>query len=349
MTIFSLKTKSILSGIALTGGVLAATLSATVTSSAQSRPEYDLTMGVMTSPTDVYDEMTKLIPERISAATDGRVSVTLSSSLVAANQIASAVRDGRVPIVAATHAYIAAEEPRISIFSLPGLINNIEEYEATRKAFWRDDVAQFWKEKWNAEMLADGPYCPVVLFSREPIQTVDAFKGKRVRIFDPSSAALMNSLGAVPVPMPTTEVTPALERGVIDAVLTSICAGAAFELARVAPHVQEWEMAPITGWAILVNAEIWEEMPEDLRSDIQSAMSEIEAEAFSTYGTYVERAKASIRSLGSEIWEAPEELKQQVRTKELTDGAYDAWYARAKEAGFDGPAYIAKVRNALGK
>ncbi len=312
-------------------------------------PEYDLTMGVMTSPTDVYDEMTKLLPERIAAATNGRVSITLSSSLVAANQIASAVRDGRVPIVAATHAYIAAEEPRISIFSLPGLINNVEEYQATREAFWRDDVARFWKEKWGAVMLADGPYCPVVLFSRDPIQAVADFKGKRVRIFDPSSAALMNSLGAIPVPMPTTEVTPALERGVIDAVLTSICAGAAFELARVAPYVQEWEMAPITGWAILVNADVWESMPEELRKEVQAAMLEVEKESFETYQTYVDRAKNSIRGLGSEIWTAPEEVKQQARAKEYTDGAYDAWYARAAEVGFDGPAYIEKVRKALGK
>jgi TRAP-type C4-dicarboxylate transport system substrate-binding protein len=332
------------------GGVIALLLIAvTAPVQAQDKPEYDLTMGVMTSPTDVYDEMTKLIPERVAEATDGRVAITLSSSLVAANRIAGAVRDGSMPIVAATHAYIGAEEPRMSIFSLPGLINNIEEYQATREAFWRDDVAKFWKERWNAKMLADGPYCPVVLFSREPIQKLEDFDGKRVRIFDPSSAALMNSLGAVPVAMPTTEVTPALQRGVIDAVFTSICAGASFELVRVAPYVQEWDIAPITGWAILVNAEIWDAMPDNLREEVQAAMTELEEESFQTYDTYVERAKESIRELGSEIWVAPEELKQEVRQTKYINDAYAAWYARADEVGFDGQAYIEKVRGALGK
>ncbi|WP_373356267.1 TRAP transporter substrate-binding protein DctP [Pseudoroseicyclus sp. CXY001] len=316
------------------------------TASAQ---EYDLTMGVMTSPTDVYDEMTQLIPDRVAEATDGEVLVTLSSSLVAANQIAGAVRDGRLPIVAATHAYISAEEPRISIFSLPGLINSIDEYQTVREAFWRDDVADFWQERWGATMLADGPYCPVVLFSREPIQDVASFEGKRIRIFDPVSATLMESLGAVPVPMPTTEVVPALERGVIDAVWTSMCAGAAFELARVAPNVQDWHMAPITGWAILINSDVWNDMPEDVQADVQAAMTSIEEEAFADYDVYVGRARDSITALGAEIWDAPEALQEELRLPEYTDAAYEGWYARTAEIGADGESYVQRVRDALGK
>tara|TARA_R110002020_G_scaffold170523_1_gene360265 strand:+ start:31577 stop:32557 length:981 start_codon:yes stop_codon:yes gene_type:complete len=316
---------------------------------AQDRPEFDFTMAVITSPGDVYTAMTQGLPERISEATNGRVQVTVSDSLVAANQVAGAVRDGRIPMSAALHTYISSEEPQMGIFNLPGLINNIDEYTTVREAFWREDVKNIWAENWNAVMLADGAWCPTALFSKTPIHSVDDFKGKRVRIHNPQTAELMSALGALPVPMPTTEVTPALERGVIDAVFTSICVGAAFELPRVAPHVQDWAMSPVTGWVILVNKDVWADIPEDLQALVETSMLELQEEAFSTYETYVATAVEKVESLGSELWVAPDELKAEASAAQYADPAYASWYARANELGVDGEAYVEKVREALGR
>ncbi len=329
--------------------VCAVMISAASVAHAQKSPEYDFTMAVITSPGDVYTAMTQGLPERISKATDGRVQVTVSDSLVAANQVASAVRDGRIPMSAALHTYISSEDPRMGIFNLPGLINNIDEYNTVREAFWREDVKNIWADNWNAVMLADGAWCPTALFSKTPIHTVEDFKGKRVRIHNPQTAELMSALGAQPVPMPTSEVTPALERGVIDAVFTSICVGSAFELPRVAPNVQDWAMSPVTGWVILVNADVWKEMPDDLKQKIETAMLELQDEAFSTYQTYIDTAKEKVESLGSELWVASDELKAEASSAQYADPAYASWYARAKELGVDGEAYVEKVREALGK
>jgi TRAP-type C4-dicarboxylate transport system substrate-binding protein len=316
---------------------------------AQNQPEYDFTMAVITSPGDVYTAMTEGLPERISEATDGRVQVTVSSSLVAPNQVASAVRDGRIPMSAALHTYISAEDPRMGIFNLPGIINDIDEYVAVREAFWREDVKNIWADNWNAVMLADGAWCPTALFSKTPIHTVEDFRGKRVRIHNPQTAELMSALGAQPVPMPTSEVTPALERGVIDAVFTSICVGAAFELPRVAPHVQDWAMSPVTGWVILVNADVWADLPEDIRQQMETAMLELQDEAFTTYQTYIDQAVERVEALGSELWVAPDDLKAAASAPAYADPAYASWYARANELGFDGEAYVEQVREALGK
>ena len=333
----------------LKGAGVAGFVLATSGAVAQDRPEFDLTMAVITSPGDVYTAMTEGLPERISEATDGRVQVTVSDSLVAANQVAGAVRDGRIPMSAALHTYISSEDPRMGIFNLPGLINNIDEYVTVREAFWRQDVKDIWADNWNAVMLADGAWCPTALFSKTPIHTVEDFRGKRVRIHNPQTAELMSALGALPVPMPTSEVTPALERGVIDAVFTSICVGSAFELPRVAPNVQDWAMSPVTGWVILVNADVWAEMPDDLKQQMETAMLELQDEAFSTYQTYIDRAVAKVETLGSELWVAPDDLKAAASAPEYADRAYASWYARASELGFDGEAYVAKVREELGK
>lgn len=333
----------------LTRGLSAAAALALLAALPAAAQEFDFTMGVITSPGDVYTALTHSIPERVSEATDGRVAITVSDSLVAPAQIASAVRDGRLPMSAALHTYLAAEEPRMGIFNLPGLIDDIEEYQQVRDAFWAEDVAGIWREKWNAVVLAEGAWCPTRLFSKEPIHTLEDFEGKRLRVHNPQTAALMEVLGALPTPMAMTEIMPALQRGVIDGLFTSVCVGGAFEFPRVAPNVQDWLIGPITGWAILINADVWEELPDDIREQMQAAMAELEKEAFGSYDDYVERALADIEAFGVTPWTAPDEERARVNEPQYADVAYESWYARAEELGIDGPAYVERVREVLGK
>lgn len=311
--------------------------------------EFDLTMGAIVSPGDIYTELTQSVPERISEATDGRVSITVSDSIVAPSQVASAVRDGRLPMSAALHTYLAGDEPRMGIFNLPGLIENIDEYQQVRDAFWAEDVARIWDETWNAKVLAEGAWCYTRLFSKEPIHSVSDFQGKRLRVHNPQTAALMESLGAQGTPMPMTEIMPALERGVIDGIFTSACVGNAMEIWRDAPNVQDWGIGPVTGWAILMNNEEWEGLPEDIREQISGAMEQLEEEAFGDYEAFVERAVAEMEEGGANIWVASEEDRAELNQPKYTDAAFDSWYERASEVGFDGPAYVEQIRDALGK
>lgn len=330
----------------LTALALAAALAAPVAANAQ---KIDLTMGIIVSPGDAYSAMTASVPERIAKATNGRVSVTVSDSLVAPAQIASAVRDGRLPMSAALHTYLAADEPRMGIFNLPGLINNIEEYQKVRDAFWAKDVAKIWEEKWGAVVLAEGAWCPTRLFSKTPIRTVEDFKNKRLRVHNPQTAAQMNALGAKPTPMAPTEIMPALERGVIDGVFISTCVGGAMEFWRLAKNVQDWGVGAITGWAILVNKAEWEGMPADVRAQVKTAMEGLQKDAFGTYNAFVQAALDNMKKNGVEPWSASEAERNALNEAQFSKAAYDSWLARAKEVGFDGPAYVNQVRAALGK
>jgi TRAP-type C4-dicarboxylate transport system substrate-binding protein len=306
-------------------------------------------MGIIVSPGDAYSAMTASVPERIAKATNGRVAVTVSDSLVAPAQIASAVRDGRLPMSAALHTYLAADEPRMGIFNLPGLINNIEDYQKVRDAFWAKDVARIWEEKWGAIVLAEGAWCPTRLFSKTPIRTIEDFRNKRLRVHNPQTAAHMNAIGAKPTPMSTTEIMPALERGVIDGVFISTCVGGAMEFWRLAKNVQDWGVGAITGWAILINKAEWEGMPADVREQIRGAMAELQKDAFGTYNAFVEAALDNMKKNGVEPWSASAQERAAINDPKFAQAAFDTWLSRAKEVGFDGPAYINKVREALGK
>ncbi len=159
----------------------------------------------------------------------------------------------------------------------------------------------------------------------------------------------MSALGAKPTPMPTTEIMPALERGVIDGVFISSCVGGAMEFWRIAKNLQDWGIGPITGWAILVNKAEWEGLPADVREQLRGAMAELEKDAFGQYNKFVEAALETMRKQGVEPWTASPELRAKINDPKYAKAAYDSWYARAKEVGFDGPAYVAQIREALGK
>src|SRR5918996_597346 len=214
--------------------------------------EFDLTMAVLGGPNTAYTGMISTISERIAEATDGRVAITISDSLIGGPQLAPAVRDGIVPMSGTVHTYLAAEEPRMGIFNLPGLINDMTEYKFVCDAFWCDDLAELWSEKWNSVVLAEGAWCVQQLFSKEPIRTIEDFRGKRLRVHNPQTATIMDALGAKPVPLSTSEIMPALERGVIDGLFTSTCFGNGQEYWRIAKNVQNWALGPINGWAVLV-------------------------------------------------------------------------------------------------
>lgn len=311
--------------------------------------EYDLTMSVIVAPGDGYSILTASVPERVAKATGGKVKVTVSDSLVPPAQIAAAVREGRVDMTGALHTYLAADEPRMGIFNLPGLVNDIHEYKKVCDAFWCEDTRRIWREKWNGIVLAEGAWCTQQLFSKDPIRTAADFKGKRLRVHNPQTAEVVNALGGKPVAMATTEIYAALERGVIDGVFISTCVGGALEFWRIAKNVQNWALGPINGWAILVNPDSWERLPEDVRKQIQGAMDELQGEAFGNYDQFVKNAMQAMEKNGVTFWVAPDAERATVHKADYIKPSYDAWYKRAEQVGFDGRAYIDRVRKVLGK
>ncbi len=311
--------------------------------------DFDLTMGILPAPNSLYLEMMEQVPERVERATGGKVKVTLNDSLVGGTQITAAVRDGRVPMSGALHTYLAAEAPRMGVFNLPGLVNNMAEYTYLCESFWCADVEKLWLDKWNAVALAEGAWCSQALFSKEPIHTLEDFKGKKLRVHNPQTASLVEALGGKPAPLPLSEVPPALERGVIDGLFTSTCYGNGQEYWRQAPNVQNWKIGPITGWVIIVNKDIWEEIPQDLRDAIMVEMDALEHEALYNFYAHVDEAVAEMKENGIELWTAPQSEVDRVTAPEYSQAAYQSFYDRAKEVGFDGEAYVKRAREALGK
>jgi TRAP-type C4-dicarboxylate transport system substrate-binding protein len=310
---------------------------------------FEFTMAAIPAPSDPYSAFAAQVPERIAKATGGKVKVTVNDSLIPGTQIVSAVRDGRVEMSAALHSYLTAEEPRFGIFNLPGLIEGMDDYKKVGNAFWFEDTHKIWKERYKSVVLAEGAWCTQGLFTKAPIHKLEDFRNKRLRVHNPQTAELANALGAKPVPLALPEVMPSLERGVIDGVFTSSCYGNGQEYWRVAGNVQDWTLGPINGWAIIINEGVWNKLPADLRSKISAEMLALQKEALDGQPKFTQAALDHMKANGAKIWKAPEQERKRLFDPKYVKPSYDAWVKRAKDVGFDGEAYLAKVRSVLGR
>lgn len=317
---------------------------------AASAQTLNFTMAVIPAPGDAYSILTSTVPDRIAKATGGKVKITISDSLVPGPQIASAVREGRVEMSAALHSYLTAEEPRFGIFNLPGLIESMDDYRKVGAAFWFEDTHRIWVERYKSVVLAEGAWCTQRLFSKTPIRTLEDFRNKRLRVHNPQTAELMNALGAKPVPLALPEVMPSLERGVIDGLFTSGCYGDGQEYWRIAKNVQDWSLGPINGWAVIINADTWAKIPPDLQAAMKTEMLALQKEALDNHDQYVNTSLNRMKAQpGVELWSAPPDERKRLFDPKFVGPSYTAWLARAKQVGFDGDAYLARVRTAVGR
>jgi len=338
--------RSRLAAIARAAAAAGGLLLASAGSQAQ---EFNFTMAVIPAPGDAYSILTSTVPARIAKATDGKVKITISDSLVPGPQIASAVREGRVEMSAALHTYLAAEEPRFGIFNLPGLIGGMNDYKKVGESFWFEDTHKIWKDRYKAVVLAEGAWCSQRIFSKEPIHTLEDFKNKRLRVHNPQTAELVNALGGKPVPLALPEVMPSLERGVIDGLFTSACYGDGQEYWRVAKNVQDWGIGPITGWVVIINADTWAKIPAALQVKISAEMAALQKEALGNYDSYVNASLNHMKANGITLWTVPPKERQRVLVPQYVGPSFDAWYARAKQVGFDGKAYVEKIKGVIGQ
>ena len=78
-------------------------------------------------------------------------------------------------------------------------------------------------------------------------------------------------------------------------------------------------------------------------------MADLQREALYGFYANVDAAVDEMRKAGIELWTAPQSEVDRVTADKYSAAAYQSFYDRAKEVGFDGEAYDEKARRALGK
>ena len=228
--------------------------------------------------------------------------------------------------------------------SLPGLITDVALYRKMLDPFLRGEMDKIWTTKYNAVQLMTGLFEEQCLISKVPIHTIEDFAGKKVRVHNTEAGELMKKLGAAPTPIPFGEIVPALQRGIVDIVMTSVGTANGFGFYTVAKYVSIWKIGTIVPWSFIVNQDVWAKLPADLKAAAQTELRKIEDQHFTEHDAFDRKNIESFIQHGMTVYEAPPDQLAKVFDEKNVAAVYDNWYKLNDRAGTDGRGLVEKIK-----
>ena len=323
----------------LTAGTLAAAGSAHAET-------YEWTLGYMGVPGMIYTDVAEVIPERIAKATDGQVVITANSSLVTPNRLLEAVRDGLVDMSLVVTAYYTGTQPLFSVPAMPGAVESLENLKAVDASPYGDQLREVYDADYNSIELMQTAFCPQTIFSTKPIRTVEEWNGRKLRVNNRATGLIGEQLGATTISLSANEIVPALERGVIDGVVTDICWGYNSGITEVVDYASYWQLGSVMPAPLLVNKSSWDELPADLQEKVAAELKQIEADYDIEFQKRADAMPGLLEEKGVEYTAIPEAEMMRVYSDEVMTPVMDAWREEMSRAGFDADATMATVNEA---
>lgn len=162
----------------------------------------------------------------------------------------------------------------------------------------------------------------------KPATSLADFKGRKIRVPSTGAADLVTAIGASPVAIPMPEVYTALERGVVDGVLTSINVLLVFHLKDVSEGITRINM-PTFGFSMVMNRNTWNNLPEAGRAVLEKNK---EKYAMMSSRGHDNWDANTLKQVNPKFYDLPaSEIK---KIKELFAPALKAYVAKYEAAGY---------------
>jgi TRAP-type transport system periplasmic protein len=278
---------------------------------------------------DVQHEYQKRFKERVEAKSGGRIKVEIypASQLGPIPSMVDGVTLGTIEAFVTATSFLSQIDPRFNVFDVPGLFGDQERTrrilkdEGLRKRAFEFGAAR------GLQSVALFMHSPNSILARKPVRTVDDLKGIKIRTLGtPLQLEPMKRIGAIPVPMPLSEVMPALQTGTIDGVVSSSTVVSAFRYYDV---VKPLTIVPT--WPLIVTVAMnkrWlERLPADLKEIVLTEAAAAEGEAITWGRQDIDQAAQRWSQNGGEIVPASPEFLRDLQerfaaaTQPIIDGS----------------------------
>lgn len=229
--------------------------------------DYTMKLGFATFK-DVQHQWGLWYKEALEKASNGRIEVTLfpKSQLGAVPRQIDGVRLGTQQGFSAPTDFFSGIDSRFGVFSIPKVFN--DKLHAARTLL---------DPELNKEILAVGgdkgletvnvyTHSTAHYFGKKPIRRLADFKGLKLRVnATAAEREKMRRFGASAVPMPLSEVVPALQRGVIDGTMSGAVIYVIFKFDRIGKVLTRTDDTLIVSVNTLSKAWL-KTLPADLRT-----------------------------------------------------------------------------------
>lgn len=206
--------------------------------------------------------------EGLADRTGGQVRVeyrTLSELGLRPFEHLRTLQSGAFDLMTIGTSFVAGDDPVMIGHDIPGVSLSFEDIRLAVDA-WRPILEQRFAEAHGARVLSAAPFPPQIFFCRGNIETLDDFRGKRIRVASGVAADLAQGMGGVAVTLAGPEVYAALQRGVIDCGVS----GTVFANSNSWFEVSDTVFPlPLGGYAVFVHVireATWQSLSEETRN-----------------------------------------------------------------------------------
>ena len=225
---------------------------------------------------------------RLAERTNGQVKLQVTSlfelGLTGQDNLRQ-IESGTLDMANIYTGYVAGELPAIEVQSLWGMG---PDWETTYLALadMVPDIERMLVEETGGAIVNRNWFAGVDqwFYSNQPLQTLDDFKGKKVRSHATSLSRLIEGLGAEPLFIPPGGDYLALQNGTVDIGTT----GALLAIGGRYYEIADYMAGPIIGFGYttnVINSDIWAAIPPDIQQIIieEGAIAELEALRIAPY------------------------------------------------------------------
>jgi TRAP-type C4-dicarboxylate transport system substrate-binding protein len=278
--------------------------------------------------------------EAIQKETGGQLGVRLNlggTLPITATNISQAVSDNVIQF--GDDAFFVGSVPVGGAVRLPMLLPRRDQFEkawAVAAPYLKSDY-----EKKNVVLLGRYIFPENVFWSKKPLTSLADLAGQKIRVISPEQAEFIKLLGGIPVTLGTSEVPAALDRGVVDGVLTA-SSGYGYVWRDLLKYSWRLNVSFIDS-LLLVNKGAWDKLPADLQQKVQALVDEHTARIGQAMAAEDAELTQKLAAQGVVITEpSPADLAEAERR---VSGYWTAW-AEQRPAARE---VLEKIRAAVGR
>ncbi|MEI3606532.1 TRAP transporter substrate-binding protein DctP [Pseudogracilibacillus sp. SE30717A] len=248
--------------------------------------------------------------ERIEELGEGKIEVEYypAEQLSKEASLLDAAKNKIADITYVGAQYMTDELPLTAIAGNPGIVQDAISGSKAFNKLVQEDLYELELKPNGVKPLwavTTNPY--QIINSTHPIETIDDFKGLKIRTSGGLQENLVQYWEASPVSTTAPEIYTAWERGTIDGALLSIISWSGYQLEELVKYSTTNAALSSFGIMYVVNEEVWNSWPED----VQEAVSQASEEAIEMLSTgYMDAEKELMQEyaeLGVEFYDIPEE------------------------------------------
>jgi TRAP-type transport system periplasmic protein len=170
---------------------------------------------------DPRDEMVQIIAREVEKANVGlKIQVFAGASLYKPNEQWGALTKGQLDLSAFPLDYASGRHPQFSATLMPGLVRNFDRAKRLNSSPFMADIKAL-IEKAGAVVIGDAWLSGGFASKKHCIRGPDTIKGQVTRAAGPAFEQMLAAAGASIASMPSSEIYPAMQTGVLDATNTS--------------------------------------------------------------------------------------------------------------------------------